>query len=108
RAAVDDDPARVDALFQPKLGQRLTETVSADAGEIGGVRAKPGRRDHRVRRIAAEPLNERGAIRGLIEFDQRLAHRQKIRHSLYLAAMATAAPAIRRPAAQLTSRLAAK
>ena len=47
-AAVDHDPGRVDALFKPKLGQRLTEAVGADSGEIGGVRAKPRRRDHGV------------------------------------------------------------
>ena len=30
RAAVDHDPARVDAFLQPKLSQRLTETVGPD------------------------------------------------------------------------------
>ncbi len=61
-AAVDHDPARVDALLQPQLGQRLPEGVGADGGEIGRVRAEPGRRDHRVRRVAAEALHEGRAL----------------------------------------------
>ena len=104
-AAVDHDPARVDALFKPKLSQRLAETVGADGGEIGGVGAKSRRGDHGVRGVAAEPLHEGRAVLRLIEFDQRFADREKIRHT-YLVAIATAAPAIRPPAARLTNRIA--
>ena len=81
-AAIDHDPARVDALLKPKLGQRLAETVGADGGEIGRVRAEPRRRDHRVRGVAAEPLHEGRAVLRLIEFDQRFADRKEIRHAL--------------------------
>ena len=105
-AAIDHDPGRVDALFEPKLGQRLAELVGADGGEIGGVRAKPGRRDHGVRGVAAEPLDERGAVLRLVEFDQRFANREEIRQRPYLVATATAAPAMRPPAARLTNRIA--
>ena len=81
-AAIDHDPGRVDALLEPKLGQRLAELVGADGGEIGGVRAKPGRRDHGVRGVAAEPLDERGAVLRLVELDQRFANREEIRQGL--------------------------
>ena len=81
-AAVDHDPGRVDAFLEPKLGQRLAESVGADGGEIGGVRAKPRRRDHGVRGVAAEPLHEGRAVLRLVEFDQRFADREEIRHGL--------------------------
>ena len=79
-AAVDDDPARVDALLEPKRSERLTERVSSDGGEIGRVGAQPRGRDHRVRRVAAEPLHERRALARLIELDERFADREQIRH----------------------------
>ncbi len=82
RAAIDHDPARVDALFEPKLGQRLAETVGPDRGEIGGVGAKPRRGDHGVRRVAAEPLHEGRAVLRLVQFDQRFADREEIRQAL--------------------------
>ena len=106
RAPVDHDPGRVDAFLQPKLGQRLAETVGADGSEIGGVGAKPRRRDHRVRGVAAEPLHEGGAVFRLIEFDQRFAESRGDPTNPYLVAIATAAPAIRPPAARLTNRIA--
>ena len=106
RAPVDHDPGRVDAFLEPKLGQRLTEAVGADGSEIGGVGAKPRRRDHGVRGVAAEPLHEGRAVLRLIEFDQSFADREEIRHTPYLVATATAAPAIRPPAARLTNRIA--
>ena len=81
-AAVDRDPARIDAFAEPELGQRLAETVGADGGEIGGVGAEPRRRDHRVRSVAAEPLHEGRPVVGLVEFDQRLPDSQEIRHIL--------------------------
>src|ERR1700722_3976426 len=104
-AAVNHDPARVDALFKPKLSQRLTETVGADCGEIGRISAKPRRCDHGVRGVAAEPLREGRAVLRLIEFDQRFADRQEIRHP-YLVATASAAEAVRPPAARWTNRIA--
>ena len=36
-AAVHHDPARVDALLKPKLGQRLAEAVGADATVVEAV-----------------------------------------------------------------------
>src|SRR6185437_6667079 len=105
RAAVDRDPTRVDAFAEPELGQRLAETVGADGGEIGGVRAEPRRRDHRVRGVAAEALDERRPVLRLVELDQRFADRQKVRHA-YLAATATATPAITPPAKRWTSFIA--
>ena len=95
-AAVDHDPARVDAFLEPKLGQRLAETVGADGGEIGGVRAKPRRSDHRVRSVAAESLHEGRAVLRLIEFDQRFADRQKIRHTYLVATRPRLRPSGRR------------
>ena len=82
RAAVDHDPACVDAFVEPELGQRLAEPVGAHGGKIGCVGAKPRRGDHRVRGVAAEPLHKRRALLRLVEFDQRLADRQEIRHVL--------------------------
>ena len=79
--------------------------VGADSGEIGGVRAEPGRGDHRVRRVAAKALQEGRAVGGLVEFDQRLADRQEVRHA-HLVATATATPAITPPAARWTIRMA--
>src|SRR5271165_1588903 len=105
RAAVDDDPARVHALLQPQLGQRLSEPVGADRGEIGGVGTEPRRGDHRVRRVAAKTLYERRVVVRLIEFDQRLANRKKVRHA-HLVATATATPAMTPPAARWAMRMA--
>ena len=79
-AAVDDDPARVDALLEPKRSERLTERVRADGGEVRSVDAEPGGGDHRVRRVAAEPLHERRALARLIELDERFADREQIGH----------------------------
>jgi len=104
-AAVDHDPARVDAFLQPELGQRLTEAVGADGGEIGRVGAKPRRCDHGVRGVAAKPLHEGSALVRLVEFDQRFANREKIRHALPRR-NGHRDPAIRPPAARLTNRIA--
>ena len=93
-AAVDHDAARVHPLAHPELDQRLSETVGADGGEKGGVGADARGGDHRVRRIAAEALHERGGVARLLELDQRFSDRQEIGHEGQLAGTATATPAI--------------
>jgi len=54
-AAVDNDSARVDAFVQPKLGQGLAESIGADAGEIGGVGAKPWRARRAEHSLLGQP-----------------------------------------------------
>src|SRR5208282_5824026 len=105
RASADDDAAGVDPFAHPEFGQRLTETIGADSGEIGSVGAEPRGGDHRIRGVAAEALHEGRTLARLIQFDQRLADRQEIRHA-HLVATATATPAITPPAARWTMRIA--